>query len=115
MCATLDRETPPAQGGIQILGSVDVCTSLRPCTTSSSSLRGTVDGASLQFIDRVVDIAVMLRRQVRIWTGRQPCHGAEAASLAPVQQTTEIPWLQSIDQVFDVPVAQVQQFLGCRP
>ena len=35
-----------------------VWTSLRPCTTNSSSLRWTVDGASLQFLDRVVDIAV---------------------------------------------------------
>ena len=40
-------------------------TSLRSCTTKSSSCRSTVDGASLQFIDSVVDIAVMLQRQVR--------------------------------------------------
>ena len=36
-------------------------TSLCPCLISSTSLRWTVDGASLQFLDRVVDIAVMLR------------------------------------------------------
>ena len=35
-----------------------------------------------------------------------PCHGAEAVSLGSVQQTTEIPQLQYIDQVFDVLVAQ---------
>ena len=33
-------------------------TSLCPCLIGSSSLRWTVDGASLQFLDRVVDIAV---------------------------------------------------------
>ena len=43
--------------------------------TSSSSLCRSVDGASLQFFDRVVDIASMLQRQVRTvpncahWTG----------------------------------------------
>ena len=51
-----------------------VWTSLRSRTTSSSSLRWTVDGASLQFLDRVVDIAVMLRDryaqcQTAFWTG----------------------------------------------
>ena len=56
------RGSPPAQGGKQILGAVP---SLRPCPTSSGSLRRTVDGASLQFIDRAVDIAVLLQRQVR--------------------------------------------------
>ena len=43
--------------------------------TYSSSLRWTVDGASLQFLDRMVDIAVMLRDRyaqcytVLFWTG----------------------------------------------
>ena len=50
-----------------------------------------------------IDMPVVVRR-------RQPCRGAEAVSLGPVQQTTEIPQLQSIDQVFDVPFAHVQQF-----
>ena len=51
------------RGDIQILGTGDV--SVTPSATSSSSLRRTVDGASLQFIDRAVDIAVMPQRQVR--------------------------------------------------
>ena len=42
------------------------------------------------------------------------CHGAEVVSLGPVQQTTEILQLHSIDQVFDVLVAQVQHIFGCR-
>ena len=52
-----------------------VWTSLRSRTTSSSSLRWTVDGASPQFLDRVVDTSVMLRdryaqcQTVLFWTG----------------------------------------------
>ena len=46
-------------------------------------------------------------------TGRQPCHGAEAVSLGLFFRTLRFPSLQSIDQVFDVPVAQVQQILRC--
>ena len=45
---------------------------------------------------------------------RQPCHGAEDVFLGPVQQTPEIPKSQSIDTVFDIPLVQVQQILGCR-
>ena len=41
--------------------------------------------------------------------GRLPCHGAEDVSLGPVQQTTEISQLQSIDTVVVV-VVQVLQF-----
>ena len=44
---------------------------------------------------------------------RLPCHGAEDVSLGPVQQTTEISQLQSIDTVVVV-VVQVLQF-GCTP
>ena len=90
--------------------------SSRPCMTSSSSLCRTVDGASSQYIDRVVVLAVMLQRLVRTvsncslldWLltcpfcacpGRQHCRGAEVVSLGPVQQTTEIPQLQYIDKV----------------
>ena len=40
---------------------------------------------------------------------RLPCHGAEDVSLGPVQQTTEISKLQSIDTVVVV-VVQVLQF-----
>ena len=43
---------------------------------------------------------------------RHPCRGAEAVSFGPVQQTTEIHQLHSINQVFDVPVAQDQLFTG---
>ena len=62
-----------------------------------------VDGASLQFFDRVVVLAVILQRTGR----RHPCHGTVADSLGPI--VIEIPQLQFIDQVFDVLVAQVQQ------
>ena len=40
---------------------------------------------------------------------RQPSHGAEDDSLGPVQQTTEIPQLQSINTMFDVLVVHFQQ------
>ena len=104
-----------------------VWTSLRPCTTSSSSCRSTVD-ASLQFIDRVVDVAVMLQSQARtvsncafldwFWHARccacqgrwQPCHGAEVVSLGPVQQTTEIPQLCSTSLLCKSSI-----LFGCRP
>ena len=94
-------------------------TSLRPCPTRSSSLRRTVDGASLQFIDR----AGYCRYATETCThsvklcffgccacqGRsRHCRVAEAVSLRPVQQTTEIHQLQST-------LVQVQQILGCRP
>ena len=47
---------------------------------------------------------------VCIWQGRRHhCRGAEAVSFGPVQQTTEIHQLQSIDKVFYVPVVHVQQ------
>ena len=38
--------------------------------------------------------------------------GAEAVSLDPAQETTEIPQLQSIDMVFDVPVCRSSKFSG---
>ena len=67
-----------------------------------------------QFIVRVVYTALIYRdryAQCQTVQGRrQPCHGAEDVSLGPVQQTTEIPQLQSIDEVFDVFLVQVQQF-----
>ena len=44
---------------------------------------------------------------------RPPCHGAEDVSLGPVQQTTEISQLQSIDTVVVV-VVPVLQF-ACTP
>ena len=75
VCATLGGETPPAQDGTQILGTGDV----------SSSCRFTVDGASLQFIDRVVVFAVMLQRQVR--TRFRSCTATEAAT-APLMAET---------------------------
>ena len=54
-----------------------------------------------------------LQRQVRtvqtVQGRRLPCHDAEDVSLGLVQQTTEIPQLQYIDQVFDVLVVQFQQ------
>ena len=64
-----------------------------------------------QFIVRVVDTAVMLQRQVRTVSNcarssTTLSHGSEAVSLGPVQQTTEIPQLHSIDKVFDVPLVQ---------
>ena len=37
---------------------------------------------------------------------------AEAVSLGPAQETTEIPQLQSIDMVFDVPVCRSSKFSG---
>ena len=59
-----------------------------------------VDGASLQFFDKVVDILFFTE------TGRRhPCHGAVAGSLGVL--AIEITQLQFIDQVFDVLVAQV--------
>ena len=51
-------EPPPAQGVCKYWAQVRLC---GHAATYSSSLRWTVDGASLQFFDRVVDIAVMLR------------------------------------------------------
>ena len=41
-----------------------------------------------------------------------PFRGAAAVSLGPFVQTTEIPQLQSIDDVFDVSLVQVQQTPG---
>ena len=61
MCATLDGETPPAQGGIQTLGKGD---DVDVSVTMHDKFQ-TVYGAPFQFIDRVVDIAGMLQRQVR--------------------------------------------------
>ena len=56
--------------------------------------------ARCQFTDvKVVDISVVAQRQFPL--------------VLTVQQTTEIPQLQSIDEVFDVSVVQVQQVLGC--
>ena len=54
---------------------VVVGTSLCSSMTSSNNLRWTVDGASPQFLDRVVDISGMLRDKyaqcstVLFWTG----------------------------------------------
>ena len=57
----------------------------------------------------VIDMPVVVHVKGR----RQHCRGAEAVSLGPAQQTTEIPSLQSIDMVFDVPVCRSSSFLGC--
>ena len=60
------RACPGCSGWLRLCGHA---------ATYSSSLRWTVDGASLQFLDRMVDIAVMLRDRyaqcytVLFWTG----------------------------------------------
>ena len=101
-------------------------TSLRPCPTSSSSLRRTVDGASLQLIDR----GGYCRYATETGTHRGKlcffglvltcpllCMSRSLTTLTwcRVQQTTEIHQVQTIDKVFDFPLVQVQQILGCRP
>ena len=43
---------------------------------------------------------------------RHSFRGAAAVSLGPLEQTTEIPQLQSIEDVFDVSLVQVQQIPG---
>ena len=50
------------------------------------------------------------------WTGTHSvklCKFVDNPVMA--QQTTKISQLQSIDEVFDVLLVQVQQILGCRP
>ena len=80
-------------------------TSLRPCLTSSSSLHRTVDGASLQFIDSAVDIAVMQQRQVRtvsncafldwLWTCPSLCMSRSSTTLS--WRRGRFPWSSSAD------------------
>ena len=70
-----------------------------------------------QFIVKVVDTALIYRDRYAqcqtVQSCRLPCHGAEDVSLGPVQQTTEISQLQSVETVVVV-VVQVLQF-GCTP
>ena len=135
VCATLDGGTLLAQGGIQILGTGDVsatthdkfqqpspdsgwCLSSVHRQSGGSCRYATETGThsvKLCIIGLVIDVPVVVQRQVhssRSSGRRHPCRGAEAVSVGPVQQTTEIHQLHSIDQVFDVPVAQVQLFPG---
>ena len=76
-----------------------------PCAAETGS-----HSVKLCIIGLVIDMPVVVHVPGR----RQHCRGAEAVSLGPVQQTTEIPQLQSIDEVFAVLPVQVQQILGCR-
>ena len=95
--------------------------------TSSSSLCRTVDGVErvvvryatetgthsvkLCIIGLVIDIPVVV---VHVQVVDNTVVAQRAVSVGPLQQTTEIPQLQSIDKVFDVPLVHVQQILGCR-
>ena len=90
-----------------------------------------VDGASLLFIDRVVDLAVMLRpvRTVsncaRYWlvVGMPVVVHVKVVDMSlvsqmqfplvlTVQKTIVIPQLQSTDKVFNVPMCRSCGFLG---
>ena len=53
------------------------------------------DASQLQFIDKVVDIPVVARRQIPI--------------VPEIQETIESPQVQNINKIVDVPVVQVVQ------
>ena len=89
-------------------------TSLCTCTTSSSSRRSTVEGASFHFSDKVVDIPVVLRRQVRLFTGAvlgQGCFPARYCTTAnphgPACSEYDRGSAVAVCQVVDAPVVQV--------
>ena len=65
---TAPRASPPAQGGIQILGSAGVHQAVDVPVTMLDKFQQFYEFdilvPHLQFIDRVLDIAVMLQRQL---------------------------------------------------
>ena len=105
-----------------------VWTSLRPCTTSSSSLRQTVDvplfSSSTEFWilplcyrDRYAQCQTVLFRTgidmpvVHVKVVDKPVMAQRSFPFVQVQQTTKVPQLHSTDRVFNVPVAQVQHII----
>ena len=88
------RGAPPAQGGIQILGTGNVSV-IMPDKFQLSNCRWCLSSVH--------------RRNwiLPLCCSRHPCYGTVADSVGPI--AIEIPQLQFIVQVLDVLVAQVQQ------